>query len=282
MNNTTGILVKVSFGKFAPKVKNTKATREYASNHQCDESMHESRTHLIPKQYVDPIQKFQSSVRNNFVNNLTLPWERGGTCLIPAKVIDKFMSGIGQLRQEYDQLVAEFLEKYEDIVADAKKRLNGDFDASRYPSRQDVSACFRMDVTYSPLPDAGHYLIDASKEIMDELVSDTIRSNEEKYDVARQDLRQRLIDKVSHLADRCKAINESDKAKWFESNLTNITDLIDIIPDMLIGEDNDLLEAVKSAKAMLNGIDSDLIKGNESVRDEIRKKAAAIVSSLQF
>jgi hypothetical protein len=58
--------------------------------------------------------------------------------------------------------------------------------------------------------------------------------------------------------------------------------LIDIIPDMLIGEDNDLLEAVKSAKAMLNGIDSDLIKGNESVRDEIRKKAAAIVSSLQF
>jgi F0F1-type ATP synthase membrane subunit b/b' len=282
MNNTTGILVKVSFGKFAPKVKNTKATKEYANNHQCDESMHESRTHLIPKQYVDPIQKFQSSVRNNFINNITLPWERGGTCLIPAKVIDKFMSGIGQLRQEYDQLVAEFLEKYEDIVADAKKRLNGDFDASRYPSRADVSACFRMDISYSPLPDAGDYRIDVSKEIMDEVRAETNRASEARYEAARQDLRQRLIDKVSHLADRCKAINESDKAKWFESNLTNITDLIDIIPDMLIGEDNDLLEAVKSAKAMLNGIDSDLIKGNESVRDEIRKKAAAIVSSLQF
>jgi DUF438 domain-containing protein len=139
-----------------------------------------------------------------------------------------------------------------------------------------------MDVSYSPLPDAGDYRIDISKEIMEEVVSETIRSNEARYEAARQDLRQRLIDKVSHLADRCKAINESDKAKWFESNLTNITDLIDIIPDMLIGEDDELLEAVKSAKAMLNGIDSDLIKGNESVRDEIRKKAAAIVSSLQF
>lgn len=282
MNNTTGILVRVSFGKFAPKVKNKKATREYASNHQCDESMHDATTRLIPKEYIDPIQKFESSVRNNFVNNLTLPWERGGTCLIPTKVIDRFMSGIGQLRQDYDALVAEFLQKYEDIVADAKVRLNGDFDASRYPSRTDVSACFRMDVTYSPLPDAGHYLIDASKEIMDELVSDTIRSNEERYDVARRDLRQRLIDKVAHLADRCKAINESDKAKWFESNLTNITDLIELIPCMLIGDDEDLIKAVADAKAMLNGIDSDLIKGNESVRDDIRKKAAAIVSSLQF
>ena len=139
-----------------------------------------------------------------------------------------------------------------------------------------------MDISYSPLPDAGDYRIDISKEIMEEVVSETTRSNEARYEAARQDLRQRLIDKVSHLADRCKAINESDKAKWFESNLTNITDLIDIIPDMLIGEDDELLEAVKSAKAMLNGIDSDLIKGNESVRDEIRKKAAAIVSSLQF
>ena len=282
MNNTTGILVKVSFGKFAPKVKNKKATREYASNHQCDESMHDATTRLIPKEYTDRIQKFESSVRNNFVNNLTLPWERGGVNLIPTKMIDRFMSGIGSLRQNYDELVAEFLDRYEDIVADAKVRLNGDFDAARYPSRQDVSACFRMEVNYSPLPDAGHYLIDASKEIMDELVSDTIRSNEARYEAARQDLRQRLIDKVEHLADRCKAINESDKAKWYESNLTNITDLIDLIPDMLIGDDDDLIKAVADAKAMLNGIDSDLIKGNESVRDDIRKKAAAIVSSLQF
>lgn len=282
MNNTTGILVKVSFGKFAPKVKNTKATKEYANNHQCDESMHDATTRLIPKQYVDPIQRFESSVRNNFINNLTLPWERGGTCLVPAKVIDKFMSGIGNLRQEYDTLVAEFLDRYEDIVADAKIRLNGDFDASRYPSRQDVSACFRMEVSYSPLPDAGDYRIDVSKEIMEEVRAETNRAAEARYEAARQDLRQRLIDKVEHLADRCKAINESDKTRWYESNLTNITDLIDLIPDMLIGDDEDLIKAVADAKAMLDGIDSDLIKGNESVRDDIRKKAAAIVSSLQF
>jgi hypothetical protein len=51
---------------------------------------------------------------------------------------------------------------------------------------------------------------------------------------------------------------------------------------MLIGDDPDLLDAVKAAKEMLNGIDSDAIKDSEFVRDDIRKKAAAIVSSLQF
>jgi hypothetical protein len=282
MNNTSGILVRVSFGKFAPKVKNKKATKEYASNHQCDESMHDATTRLIPKEYTDRIQKFESSVRNNFVNNLTLPWERGGTCLLPTRVIDKFMSGIGQLRQEYDQLVAEFLEKYEDIVADAKIRLNGDFDASRYPSREDVSSCFRMEVSYSPLPSGGDYRIESSKEILDELVAETERAADAKLESARSTLRQRLIDAVQHLSDRCKAINESDKAKWFETNITNVTDLIDLIPSMLIGDDAELMDAVKSAREMLTSVDSDLIKGNESVRDDIRKKAAAIVSSLQF
>jgi hypothetical protein len=87
---------------------------------------------------------------------------------------------------------------------------------------------------------------------------------------------------VQHLSDRCKAINESDKAKWFETNITNVTDLIDLIPSMLIGDDAELMDAVKSAREMLTSVDSDLIKGNESVRDDIRKKAAAIVSSLQF
>lgn len=282
MNTETGILVRVSFGKFAPKVANKKASHEYASAHGADVAMHKAHMLLVSDEYTQPIQKFESSVRQNFLNVMTIPWERGGSSLLPAKMIDAFMNQVASLRQEHDRLVAEWLSNYDAIVSAAKLKLNGDFDARRYPSREDVSRKFYMEVTYSPLPASGDYRIDVSKELLEEVAAETDRIADARFADARLELRQRLVDKLQHLSDRCKAVNENDKAKWYESNITNLVDLIDIIPKMLLGNDVELEQAIKDARSLLSGIDSDTIKSSEAVRDSVRKKAASIISSLQF
>jgi len=186
------------------------------------------------------------------------------------------------LRQEHDRLVAEWLAKYDAIIDGAKQKLNGDFDARRYPSRDEVSRKFYMEVTYSPLPASGDYRIDVSKELLEEVKAETDRIADARFADARLELRQRLIDKLQHLSDRCKAVNENDKAKWYESNISNLVDLFDLIPKMLLGDDPALEQAIRDARAMLTGIDSDTIKSSENVRDDVRKKAASIISSLQF
>jgi hypothetical protein len=202
--------------------------------------------------------------------------------LLPAKCIDKFMAQISKLRYEHDALVADWLSNYDAIIEQARAKLNGDFNAARYPSREEVSKKFTMTVSYSPLPDSGDYRIDVSKELMDEVAAETKRDAEARFDKARCELRQRLIDKLEHLADRCKAINENDKAKWYESNISNLEELIELMPDMMLGDDPALTAALDDARKILRGVDSDTIKANESVRDDVRKRAAAIVSSLQF
>ena len=282
MNTEVGILVRISFGKFAPKVANKKASNEYAHAHGADVAMHKAHMLLVSEEYTQPIQKFESSVRQNFLNVYTTPWERGGSSLLPAKCIDTFMTQIGMLRQEHDRLVAEWLAKYDAIIDGAKQKLNGDFDARRYPSREDVSRKFYMEVTYTPLPASGDYRIDVSKEILAEVAAETDRIADQRFADARLELRQRLIDKLQHLSDRCKAVNENDKAKWYESNISNLVDLIDLIPKMLLGDDPALEQAIRDARSMLIGIDSDTIKFSEDVRDNVRKKAASIISSLQF
>ena len=282
MNNTTGILVRVSFGKFAPKIQNKKAAAEYAAQHGSANDMHKAHMLLVSEEHTKPIQAFENYVRANVVNVLTIPWDRGGSSLLPAKCIDKFMSQISKLRYEHDALVADWLGKYDEIIEEARAKLNGDFDASRYPSREEVSRKFTMTVSYSPLPDSGDYRIDVSKELMDEVASQTKRDAESRFDAARVELRQRLVDKLEHLADRCKAMNDNDKSKWYESNLSNLEDLIELMPDMMLGDDPELEAALVDARKIIRNVDSDTIKASETVRNDIRKRAADIVSSLQF
>ena len=280
--NNTGILVRVSFGKFAPKIQNKKAAAEYAAQHGSANDMHKAHMLLVSEEHTKPIQAFENYVRSNVVNVLTIPWDRGGSSLLPARCIDKFMSQISKLRYEHDALVADWLGKYDEIIEEARAKLNGDFDASRYPSREEVSKKFTMTVSYSPLPDSGDYRIDVSKELMEEVASQTKRDAEARFDAARVELRQRLVDKLEHLADRCKAINDNDKAKWYESNLSNLEELIELMPDMMLGDDPELEAALADARKIIRNVDSDTIKASETVRNDIRKRAADIVSSLQF
>jgi hypothetical protein len=282
MNNTTGILVRVSFGKFAPKVQNKKAAAEYAAQHGSANDMHKAHMLLVSDEHTKPIQAFENYVRANVVNVLTIPWDRGGSSLLPAKCIDKFMSQISKLRYEHDALVADWLAKYDDIIEEAKAKLNGDFNAARYPSREEVSKKFTMSVSYSPLPDSGDYRIDVSKELMDEVAAETKRDAESRFDAARVELRQRLIDKLEHLADRCKAMNDNDKSKWYGSNLSNLEELIELMPDMMLGDDPTLESALVDARKIIRNVDSDTIKASETIRNDVRKRAAEIVSALQF
>jgi hypothetical protein len=244
--------------------------------------MHKAHMLLVSEEHTKPIQAFENYVRSNVVNVLTIPWDRGGSSLLPAKCIDKFMSQISKLRYEHDALVADWLSKYDDIIEEAKGKLNGDFNAARYPSREEVSKKFTMSVSYSPLPDSGDYRIDVSKELMDEVAAETKRDAESRFDAARVELRQRLIDKLEHLADRCKAMNDNDKSKWYESNLSNLEDLIELMPDMMLGDDPTLDAALVDARKIIRNVDSDTIKASETIRNDVRKRAAEIVSSLQF
>jgi hypothetical protein len=54
------------------------------------------------------------------------------------------------------------------------------------------------------------------------------------------------------------------------------------MPDMMLGDDPALEAALVDARKIIRNVDSDLIKANESIRNDVRSRAAAIVSSLQF
>lgn len=268
---SVGLLTRVSFTKFNPVHRNKKAADEYAAAHGADASMHNSTMRLVHKKFVDPLQQVETAVRA-MVEQITLPWEDRGNRLLPADAVPRYQDELAKLRLKWDQAVDDFCGEWDRIVADARLRLNGDFRESHYPSGEAVRTKFRMVVTFMPMPD-NDQLIGSIRDEMEEVFN-------ERMVAAARDLRERLVDKLQHLAARCGEVGGEEGRRFYSSNVTNVLELCELLPSMLIGDDPDLMRAIADARQMLDGIDADAIKSSQLVASDIRRKAEAIVGSL--
>jgi hypothetical protein len=266
-----GLLTRVSFSKFDPTKTNKLMVAEYSNNHQTDGAMHSAHTRLIHRKYVDPIQKLETKIRQ-WVETMTLPWEDRGNRLLPAANVQAFQETLAKHRIHWDHAIDDFVGEWDEVVADARQRLNGDFRPSAYPSADEVRGRFRMLTTFMPLPD-NHRLVADIRDQMEEVFAERLAD-------ASVDLRRRLVDKLHHLATRCEASASGEKTKFYETNVSNILDLCDMLPRMFIGDDPDLEQAIRDARKMLDGIDADAIKASSIIAHDIKAKARAIASSL--
>jgi len=266
-----GLLVRVSFTKFNPIKSNSTMKTEYAAKHGSDASMHTSTTRVVHKKFIDPLQRIETLARQ-LCEKLTLPWEDRGNRLLPADNVVKFQTELATLRRKWDNAVEEFVVEWDKIVLDARTRLNGDFRESNYPSANYVRTVFKMSAIFMPMPDNSR-LVDSIRDEMEDVFTDRIKA-------AGNELRNRLITKLEHLASKCNEVGGEGTIRFYESNVTNVLELCELIPDMLVGDDPALLTAIADAKSMLDNVDADSIKSSEIIADDIRTKAAAIASSL--
>ena len=266
-----GLLAAVSFKTFAPTTKNKTAVRLYADATKTDAKMTKASTDLIDKSWLSEIQSAQNAARST-ANEMTLPWQDRGMRLLPAKNVVKYQDAMAKAKRKWENAVDEFVVKYDDIVEDAKSKLNGTFNPNRYPSSESIRAHFQMLVDFMPLPDNDRLKQDLQEE-MEDLFADRLRD-------AGRALRDRLIEKLHHLASKCEQVGGESAGRFYTSNVTNVLDLCDAIPDMLIGDDPELMRAVSDAKRMLAGQDADSIKSSATIAQDIRTQADAIASSL--
>ena len=273
-NTALGALVRISFNKFDPKRKNRKGEREYAEKHGTKKEANHMATRLVPKKYVDPLQKIESRARVD-IKDITSPFEDGGNRIVSATVLPTLQDTVAKLRLEWDAAVESYVGQWDKIVEEAKQDLNGDFAlyAHVYPSSEEIRNGFNFGCTFMPMPDHND-LIEAVREEMEEVYTQRIEE-------AGRDLRRRLREKLEHLSARCAVAGDEGTA-FRASNVTHVLELCDLLPDMMLegGEDDDLLRAIDDARHMLHDTDADCITSSKIVANDIGAKAKEIANSL--
>jgi hypothetical protein len=187
---------------------------------------------------------------------LTLPSAQDGMRLLPAGREFEHAERMRVHADNHNRLVAEFMADYDAEKAAAPVRLNGLYDASMWPSHDEVTAKFKFRTQYLPTPVDGAW-------------SDWLA---ESVEVGQAELRERLQAALSRVRDRC-----ASDGKLYASVFDDIRDLAGLVPDLDVTGD---FAPVTQALAPLATIKSDQIRDDENARQETARKAASILSVL--
>ena len=199
---------------------------------------------------------------------LTLPWHDDGVRILPSLAHPEYAATMRNLRATFDDRVAAFVAAYDGLVADARVELNGLFCEEDYP--EDIAAKFGASVRFAPLPAATDFRasVDGADEIraqIEEGVADAVAA-------AMRDPYQRLFDAVSRMVNRLS----DPKAIFHDTLVSNVADLVAILPALNITGDEQLAALTQDAGRLIAGVSAQQLRDAPDVRAKVAAEAAAI------
>jgi hypothetical protein len=254
--------------KVSEEVDASKGTKARAGNYH--------KKLLAGSDKLEKIQKIVSAVRTwNYSN--TLPWSDGGSRLLPMKNFFEYKAMLNNFEQQYQQAVDEFLQEYPQLVSTSAFTLGSLFDRGEYPDAESLRGKFGFKYVFCPVPDAGDFRIDVEEEAKAELQQQYKSYYETKLAEAMQDAWTRLHDTLKHLSERMDYTDESKKKFW-DSTITNATELCSLLSNLNVTNDPKLEDARKKLEKALAGVKPEDIRESEAIRTNVKSKVDEILN----
>lgn len=254
--------------KVSEEVDASKGTKARAGNYH--------KKLLAGSDKLEKIQKIVSAVRTWNYNN-TLPWSDGGSRLLPMKNFFEYKTMLNNFEQQYQQAVDEFLQEYPQLVSTSAFTLGSLFDRNEYPDAENLRGKFGFKYVFFPVPDAGDFRIDVEEQAKAELQQQYKSYYETKLAEAMKDAWTRLHDTLKHLSERMDYTDENKKKFW-DSTITNATELCGLLSNLNVTNDPKLEEARQKLEKALAGVKPEDIRESEAIRTNVKSKVDEILN----
>jgi hypothetical protein len=178
--------------------------------------------------------------------------------------------------------VDTFAAQFDHLVIEARSRLGGLFRAEDYPTSKEIRDKFSFETKVMPLPDANDFRVSLGDEERDRIRRQITASVEASLTLASRDLWQRLYRAVSHMSERLsayKATGNGVEHPFRDSIVTNLIELVDVLPKLNVTSDPELERLTGEVRASLL-IDPDVLRESERTRNDTARKAAEIAERM--
>jgi len=177
----------------------------------------------------------------------------------------------------FTRAVDAFLERYPELIREAKDRLGDLFDPDAFPSPSIVRSKFGWRLDVLPMPDSRDFRVDIgtdeAKTIKDS-VERNIRATMQK---AVGDVWSRLFKVVNHMAER---LGDPD-AIIRDSLVGKVVEVCEILPDLNLTGDKDLEKMRRQCIRKLTKLVPNELRTNPDERQQAAEKAKEITNAMK-
>jgi hypothetical protein len=209
-------------------------------------------------------------IRQHFYK-ITLPWSDEGFRLLPANFYFDLMARMREFEAGFEQGVESFLGVYPQYIEQVKPELNGLFREEDYPTVEKLRKKFGVKLEVLPIPSGADFRVQMSAEEQARVSREIDANVRESLMRGTEDLWKRLREVVAHMVDR---LNEPE-SRFHGSLVTNVLDLVEILPRLNVNGDTDLNRFADQVKERLASRHSTPKRTNSGVWVMAVSRAAA-------
>lgn len=252
------------------------ASRKVTADNGADADAARVNKHLVPKDHLAPVVTAANTVRTHFYSN-TLPWRDNGDRLMTRKLYMPFIETHEKLVAEFRDAVQVFLDvKYPAAIEKAAFRMGDLFKRDDYPPVSELRHRFRIGLDIDAITTADDFRVQIDGEQVEKVRASMEEAVLRRVQTAQADVWRRLLEKVSHFAER---LGDPDTV-FRDSTVGNVEELIELIPGLNVLDDPDIEAVRQQIKAKLTGHTAKDIRKDPDLREELAGEAKEIVDKM--
>ena len=268
------VLADLTMTGFGVNKHDKEASDELTTRKHADETS----ARVIKKLLTDagPLHYTQRKMLKMFYS-LTVPWTKG-VRMLPVANMEKLNKTHEELSQELKDKLIDFKPKYQEAVfVKAKASLGDLWDENDYLSFDEFAAKWSIQIDYFPVPNSGHFVIEANKKLLAEVRKNLVGSISDRYGNISKDLWKRLAEAVKTIVDRLSA----DRMRFQEDKavMSGLRDLISLLPVLNISGDKALTETLGEVNLKVASI-SDTDLQNDKTKTKVAKVAEKLLEQI--
>lgn len=244
------------------------------------EMVNVSKKMLISEE-LDAIKKHDGAIRRWLETKVSGPaLFRSGVYMLGYDMVAEVDRELqARLKERTETLIPRFLDRYNESVKEAQRRLGPLFRAEDYPTRDRVREEFSDEVRYFTLGEA-QGLSRINAEIFEREKEKNAQQWASVLDESRAVLRAEVSELVDHMVERLTP-DESGKKKRFNSTLVeNLDGFLKDFAARDIANDTELQRVVDEARKALAGVTADDLRGSRAVREAARARFTEVKATL--
>jgi hypothetical protein len=218
-----------------------------------------------------------TSIRTRLVNywrGITLPYTEPGVRLIRQSDIESFVHTLEGFRDELTTAEGDLNGVYEEIKADARRRLGRLYNPADYPP--EIRGLFQVGWDF-PSVEPPSYLMRIAPEVYEEERRRVAARFDEAVRLAEQAFATEFARLLSHLTSRLANGEDGQRQVFRDSAVSNLTEFFGRFGELNVRSNPDLDALVRQAQELVQGVTPQRLRAS----DELRQQVAADMARVQ-